>query len=215
MQLQTTAMVIGAVAAVTLIAGLAAGLSSPRWQIWPAPPARSWKSLAFWTLFRSLNVAVLAVAIADLLPALLSGAFDVAQAPLVAISLALFAIYLRSLWSLGRTATYCQASGLATQGLYRLSRNPQYATAIAAYATLGLATEALSAMALSASLVAVYALMAISEEPWLEARYGKAYWEYREDVPRFFSPWHAASELIRALGERPRRLTEETQGGGR
>lgn len=37
--------------------------------------------------------------------------------------------------------------------------------------------------------------MAIAEEPWLEARYGRAYADYRTEVPRFFNFHHALAEV--------------------
>ena len=112
-----------------------------------------------------------------------------------AVSMMAGIAYLYALWSLGRKATYCQASGLATDGVYRWTRNPQYATAIVAFGALGLAADAWDATALAAALAAVYALMAVAEEPWLEARYGRAYLDYRAEVPRFFNLRHAWTEL--------------------
>jgi hypothetical protein len=40
---------------------------------------------------------------------------------------------------------------------------------------------------LAAALVTVYTLMAVAEEPWLEAHYGRAYLDYKAEVPRFFN----------------------------
>jgi hypothetical protein len=105
------------------------------------------------------------------------------------------AAYGYALWSLGRTATYCQASGLATRGVYRWTRNPQYATAIAAFAALGVAAGAWHATSLAAALVTVYALMAVAEEPWLEASYGREYLDYKAEVPRFFNIRYAWTKL--------------------
>jgi protein-S-isoprenylcysteine O-methyltransferase Ste14 len=114
---------------------------------------------------------------------------------LATLSFVAGAVYVYTLWSLGRKATYCQASGLATGGVYRWTRNPQYATAIVAFTTLGLAAWNWDATLLAAALVVVYAMMARTEEPWLEARYGRAYLDYKREVPRFFNARHAISEL--------------------
>ena len=67
---------------------------------------------------------------------------------------------LYALWSLGRKATYCQASGLATGGIYRWTRNPQYATAIAAFCDARPCSRCLGCDAARGALVIVYALMA-------------------------------------------------------
>ena len=173
----------GSFAAAALVASLTFSLRDARWRIWPAPPAGSARSFLFWSLFRVLNGAVLALAalaLTDSTPHLL-------RAPLLAISMLAFAVYLYALWTLGRSATYCRASGLQTGTLYRWSRNPQYAAAIVAFAGLGLAIATPAVTGLSLGLVLVYALMARVEEPWLEAKYGSAYRDYRRGVPRFFN----------------------------
>lgn len=128
--------VAGGIAAFLLIAGLIAGIAAHDdrsvWRIWPAPPAGSLKSFAFWTLFRTLNIAVLALCITHLLRLMTSGTTAMFSLGLLAIAITAFAAYLYALWVLGRDATYCRASGLYTDGFYRWTRNPQYATAIVA-----------------------------------------------------------------------------------
>ncbi len=194
MPLDTILTFAGAGSALFLIGGLILGLrGNSRWRIWPAPPIGSLKSFAFWTLFRTLNVVVLILAIERFTAA--ADTLTLVQIGFAAVSAVAGVAYLYALWSLGRKATYCQASGLATDGVYRWTRNPQYATAIVAFGALGLAVAAWYATALAAALVAVYALMAIAEEPWLEARYGRAYLDYRVEVPRFFNLRHAWAKL--------------------
>ena len=125
-----------------------------------------------------------------------------------------FAAYLYALWALGRAATYCRASGLATEGVYRWTRNPQYATAIAAFAALALALFSWQVTPLAMALVTVYALMALAEEPWLEARYGNAYAAYRAEVPRFFNYRHALHRLATLITRRSK-LIEKVRSTGR
>jgi protein-S-isoprenylcysteine O-methyltransferase Ste14 len=189
----------GGVAAFLLIASLIAGIAAPEdrssWRIWPAPPAGSLKSFAFWTLFRTLNVGVLVLCLERIPVPAATAPPEVLRLGLAAISAVAFAAYLYALWVLGRDATYCRASGLNAEGFYRWTRNPQYATAIVAFGVLGLAAWSPDATLLAAALVVVYALMALAEEPWLEARYGSAYADYRAEVPRFFNFRHALAEL--------------------
>ncbi|MET0639574.1 MAG: isoprenylcysteine carboxylmethyltransferase family protein [Hyphomicrobium sp.] len=201
MPFETFLTIAGATSALLLIAGMVAGRANGEWRIWPAPPVGSLKSFAFWTLFRTLNVAVLALACERFLTTLSGGLVPVRVA-LAVVSFAAGVAYVYTLWSLGRKATYCQASGLATGGVYRWTRNPQYATAILAFATLGLAAWTWDATLLAASLVIVYAMMATTEEPWLEARYGPAYLDYKAEVPRFFNGRHALRELRARLTSR-------------
>lgn len=195
MPIDTILTLAGAGSASLLIGGLLAGHAFENWRIWPAPPIGSLRSFAFWTFFRALNVIVLILTIEHILRTAAASSLSSYRLILAVISLLAFATYLYTLWSLGRKATYCRASGLATDGIYRWTRNPQYTTAIVAFSALGLAANALNATALAAALVAVYALMAIAEEPWLEARYGRSYIAYRAKVPRFFSLRFALREL--------------------
>jgi protein-S-isoprenylcysteine O-methyltransferase Ste14 len=122
---------------------------------------------------------------------------------LAGISLVAGVAYVYALWALGRKATYCRASRLSTRGIYGFTRNPQYATAIVAFSALGLAADAWDATSLCFALAAVYALMGRAEEPWLEARYGRAYDEYRAEVPRFFSFRHTFAETAAYLRKMP------------
>ncbi len=200
MPLDTILAIAGAVSAQLLIAGLIAGIVSGEdnaaWRIWPAPPVGSLKSFAFWTLFRTLNVVVLVLSIESLAAiTIVADPLTLLRFGFAAVSAVAGAAYVYALWSLGRTATYCQASGLATRGVYRWTRNPQYATAIAAFAALGVAASEWHATSLAAALVAVYALMAVAEEPWLAASYGREYLDYKAEVPRFFNIRHAWTEL--------------------
>jgi protein-S-isoprenylcysteine O-methyltransferase Ste14 len=191
MPFETSLTIAGAVSAFLLIGGLVAGIlaqdNQSAWRIWPAPPAGSLKSFAFWTLFRTLNVVVLVLAGNRVLVLTSVDGFAPVRIALTAVSLVSFGAYLYTLWALGRAATYCRASGLTTDGIYRWTRNPQYTTAIVAFAALGLAAWSAEATPLATALVVVYALMAAAEEPWLAARYGRAYADYRASVPRFFN----------------------------
>jgi hypothetical protein len=136
MPIETILTLASAISALLLIAGLilaiAAGERDSRWRIWPAPPVGSLKSFLFWSLFRTLNVAVLILAVDRFMTAALAGRQTPLHLGLAAISFLAGAAYVYALWFLGRKATYCQASGLATGGVYRWTRNPQYATAILA-----------------------------------------------------------------------------------
>lgn len=209
--------VAGGIAAFLLIAGLVAGIAAQNdqsaWRIWPAPPAGSIKSFAFWALFRTLNVVVLILCIECLLALAAVAPAEILRLALLLISIVAFAAYLYALWVLGRDATYCRASGLNTEGFYRWTRNPQYATAIVAFGALGLAAWSPEATALAATLVLVYALMAVAEEPWLEARYGRAYAEYRAEVPRFFNFRHAVVELAALAARKPQPLAGQRRNG--
>jgi protein-S-isoprenylcysteine O-methyltransferase Ste14 len=190
-----------------LIALLALTLAGGSIRIWPTPGDGAWQSLVFWFLFRALNVTAIGLAILDwnslsLTPPALQGLG-------LAIAALCLGLYLRSLASLGPPNTYCGRAGLVDRGIYRWTRNPQYATIIPAYLALALAADSGPAAVLIALLVAVYVLMAYAEEPWLKAAYPGVYDRYARRVPRFYN-WRRTRAFLRLgrrrLGPLPRRL---------
>ncbi|MGQ0456859.1 MAG: methyltransferase family protein [Hyphomicrobium sp.] len=203
-ELSETICLVGALAAATLIPALMFGLKRPQMRVWPAPPVGSLRSFVFWTLFRTLNIATLGLAALRLFQA---ERIDALQLASLGLSAAAGVMYGRTLWVLGRKATYCQASGLETSGVYRWSRNPQYAAAIAAFACLAAGLTRVDVAALSAATIAVYALMARAEEPWLRHSYGAPYDAYAARVPRFFNFALLIETAVRKLRARQRMST--------
>lgn len=86
-------------------------------------------------------------------------------------------------------------------GIYRWTRNPQYATIIPFYAALAIAIGAPWLMVQTGLLIAIYVLMALNEEPWLRARYGADYDVYTKEVSRFFTFRRLAEVMLN--GSRP------------
>jgi protein-S-isoprenylcysteine O-methyltransferase Ste14 len=176
-------------------------------RFWPTPKPWGWQSLLFWTLFRTLNLTTFALAALDwqrwqgLPPDRLFGAG-------VAITGAV--PYGLSCYALGRGNVYCGRDGLVTKGIYRWTRNPQYATAIPAYLGLALASYSLGALILAVLLTITFSLMALAEEPWLEAAYGEEYRTYRRQVARFYN-WRYALALAKAEFSRLERRLKEAR----
>jgi protein-S-isoprenylcysteine O-methyltransferase Ste14 len=175
---------VGLSSAVVLLALLVATLIDRRHGIWPTPGKGTWQSVVFWSLFRILNVSTLGLA------AIAPGG-DLAIPWLVrdmgaVVFLICAGLYAYALFALGRANTYCRRDGLVTHGLYRWTRNPQYAAVILAYVGLAVASGSSVTSLLTAALIAVYVLMARAEESWLSQHYGDAYRRYARNVPRFF-----------------------------
>jgi protein-S-isoprenylcysteine O-methyltransferase Ste14 len=181
----TYILAAGVLSGVPLLLLLAVTLVDRRVSIWPTPGAGTWQSILFWCLFRTLNVATFGLAVAPHEP-LLGLPSIVRVAGLVLLGVA-GSLYLYTLVALGRANTYCRREGLVTGGIYRWTRNPQYAAVIPAYAGLALAADSAGVYTLVALLIAVYVAMAHAEEPWLSLHYGDAYDGYARAVPRFFN----------------------------
>ena len=106
-----------------------------------------------------------------------------------------FGITVFGYFNLGLGNTYCGADGLVSQGLYRFSRNPQYASSIAGLIGLAICANSWLVIPLAALMSGAYVLMALVEEAWLEQHYGTSYSEYCSRTSRFLD----VAELAQAL----------------
>jgi protein-S-isoprenylcysteine O-methyltransferase Ste14 len=78
------------------------------------------------------------------------------------------------------------ATALATQGIYRFTRNPMYVGALAAFTGLGLWLQNTWLLLLMPPLALALLLLAIKrEEAYLERRFGEAYRTYKTKVRRW------------------------------
>jgi protein-S-isoprenylcysteine O-methyltransferase Ste14 len=186
-------------------AGLAAGATldllllrtylAPPFRIWPTPEPGSWQSLTFWGLFRGGMVITFVVAILDWDSAnLIDWSRLIIGLPLFLVG---FGITVFGYFNLGLGNTYCGADGLVSHGLYRFSRNPQYASSIMGLVGLAICADSWLTLPLAALMSGAYVLMALVEEAWLEQHYGAPYREYCSRTARFID----LPELI-ALFER-------------
>ena len=187
----------GCVAALALVVLLALNQVDPRWRIWPTPGAGTWQSLLFWTLFRLANVSVVALAVIDHAPL---DQWAVPRLAALVVGVASLGLYGLAVRALGRENLYCGRAGLVTGGIYRWSRNPQYATIIPAYLGLTIAGGTTGGMLLAVLVSIVFLVMAITEERWLALAYGEAYRRYRRVVPRFYNIRRASVLAAMLLG---------------
>lgn len=184
----------GLLAAFILIALMLRTWWQSDFRVWPPPAPGSWQSRTFWTLFRILNVATIGCAILDLRYSqnlIFSLPLEVQAIAFAVLIVSLYG-YGLALLSLGKENTYCDRNGLITNGIYKWTRNPQYATIIPFYLSLALVTDTVSTYVLALSMCTVYYLMAVVEEPWLRESYGQPYIAYCRRVPRFFNAHRAA-----------------------
>ncbi len=192
-------LVIGVIAGVALSGLLACTIVNKGLKVWPTPGKGSWQSRVFWSLFRTLNVATLALAFLDWQR---WDGFSLERGLGATLAIACFALYGWACYALGRRNLYCGRDGLVTGGIYSWTRNPQYATAIPAYLGLAVASASSAVLAIASLLTLIFVLMAFAEEHWLEAAYGADYRRYRLQVARFYNWRHALAvlkhEVVRA-----------------
>lgn len=179
---------------VVFVCGLAVGITldflllrtlfAPPFRIWPTPEPGSWQSLTFWGLFRAGMVLTFVVAILDWNSA---GLVDLSRL-IIGLPLFLvgFGITVLGYFNLGLGNTYCGADGLVSHGLYRFSRNPQYASSILGLIGTVICANSWLTIPLAFLMCCTYVLMAVVEEVWLDDHYGASYREYRERTARFF-----------------------------
>ena len=198
----TVLFAIGALAGGLLIAMLLLTLLHEPFRIWPTPGAGSWQGYVWWPLFRGLNVLCFVIALLDRSTFLGLPVWMRAIAFVVLAASA--AVFLYSFFFLGRDNSYGGRDGLVTRGIYRWTRNPQNAMLMVVYGSLAVADDGARTYSLCAAMIAVYFLMVLAEEPWLESTYGEAYRRYCRHVPRFYN-FRRAAVLVRAIGRKWRR----------
>jgi protein-S-isoprenylcysteine O-methyltransferase Ste14 len=187
---------VGLIVGVTLDILLLRTLLAPPFRIWPTPEPGSWQSLTFWGLFRGGMVIAFVVAILDWDSAnLIDWSRLIIGLPLFLVG---FGITVFGYFNLGLGNTYCGENGLVSHGLYRFSRNPQYASSIMGLVGLVITADSWLTLPLAAIMSGAYVLMALVEEAWLEQRYGASYKEYCKRTARFFD----VQELILAVIEK-------------
>lgn len=80
------------------------------------------------------------------------------------------------------------AGDLVTGGVYRYSRNPQYAGLVALLTSLAVARRSPTALALTAGLAATYRAWVPAEEQHLARNFGDPYVRYRAATHRWLGP---------------------------
>lgn len=100
------------------------------------------------------------------------------------------------------------AGPLATNGVYRISRNPQYTGTILATSAGALVTGSPTALALAAAFAGICLWWVPVEELALARRHGAAYAHYAAATPRWLAPTPAGpAELVVATWPRRSRWT--------
>jgi protein-S-isoprenylcysteine O-methyltransferase Ste14 len=159
-------------------------IKRPPFRFWPPPSARSWQFFVAWTIAALVAVDFLFLGLLDYESFILPGFW--ARLP---IALAFFipgGVIGSWAWiTLPFRVTIGLGDRLITAGPYRYSRNPQYigdSLHIVGYFFL---TNSWMVGVLGLVGVTLNLLAPLTEEPWLEQRFGGEYLEYKQRVPRF------------------------------
>ena len=184
-------LVIGVIAGVTLSGLLACTMVDKEFEVWPTPGKGSWQSRVFWSLFRTLNVATLALAFLDWQR---WEGFSLERGLGATLAIVCFALYGWACYALGRRnlsaggpSRHRRHLQLDAQSAIR-NRNPGLSRS---GRRLRLDRSFCDRTLLTLSFV----LMAFAEEHWLEAAYGADYRRYRLEVARFYNWRHALAVL--------------------
>jgi steroid 5-alpha reductase family enzyme len=154
-------------------------------KLWPTPGKGSWQQFVFWPLFRGGLGLTLVYAAWTFFAAPHWHWGMLVSVPLMIIGLA---VTVYGYFDLGIENTYGSDQGLVTSGLYAYSRNPQYVASIAAFVGVAITVASWPVAMLCALAIAVYSLMPLAEEPWLEQIYGEQFRVYMRQTPRFINP---------------------------
>lgn len=169
----------------------------PTRRVWPPPenaPPLSW--IQRWVVPTVMTVGIPAVAIFDWNSFVFNcPARYAAAVPLMGVSIlgALAHRRLGAVESLGHTDTGGRLV-LETEGLYRLSRNPQYVGAAIGNLGIVIASNSLLAGISTCCMIGMFVANIFAEESWLRERFGADYDEYCRTVPRFLGVRRPATE---------------------
>ena len=174
---------LGSASSAVLLAAIVWSILIPSLRVWPPVRSTTLHKTVVWALTLVYFTAVLCLGIADWnaigwhaglrwglgVPLILAGNF----------------VVWRGARELGWKATSGEATRLRTEGLYRLSRNPQYVADIAILLGWSLLSGSVWLMPLATCGILALFLAPFAEEPWLKENYGTDYVAYKARVARY------------------------------
>jgi protein-S-isoprenylcysteine O-methyltransferase Ste14 len=166
-----------------LLIGIGISIFFPKSRIWPPPKKNSWQ---FWVSWIFLDIGMIGSGLIGIIDfETLGSGFWVhilvgGLSFLVGGGIASWGVS-----TLSAHQSFGLKGKLATEGPYRYSRNPQYIGFILMYAGVILVMRSFMALVTGVIMIIMFAILPFSEEPWLIQQYGKAYIEYRRQVPIF------------------------------
>jgi protein-S-isoprenylcysteine O-methyltransferase Ste14 len=153
-------------------------------RFWPPPSHRSWQFFVSWLLALVVAANFLFLGLLDFDSSWLPGVWVRAPAAMTLfIIAAVIGIWVYTIFPL--RATIGLGKRLITTGPYRYTRNPQYLSDSLSIMGYMIFTNSWMVWVIGALAVLLNILAPFTEEPWLEERFGEAYRQYKNQVPRF------------------------------
>ena len=178
-----TLFAVDVVVLLLLLTGTVWSVAFPDRRIWPPPYRFSWQHSLTWVCF----FMVVGVNIALLFLDWNSWIFYSDLRFIIGIPVTLLGGLL-AVWGLvvlGVMNSSGLKDGFVSSGPYRFTRNPQYLGDIIFLVGVGMIANSPLLWIAHALLILVFVIAPLTEEPWLEDQYGRAYREYRREIPRF------------------------------
>jgi len=156
----------------------------PDFRFWPPPSRRSWQFFTSWLLAALVLVGFFFVGLLDFNSSILNTWFRFPIGLILHLSGVIIGSW--SFTTLGLLATIGLGDELITKGPYQYSRNPQYIGDILHIVGFMVITNSWMTWIIGVLGIVLNLLAPLTEEPWLEKKYGEAYLRYKKRVPRFF-----------------------------
>lgn len=154
-----------------------------KFQYWPPASPRNWMYHLFWMLWRISGIGLLILSYFEF-----QNRSDFSLLNWIGIAIFVLGMTVTILAGLNLGIAKTKGrnrDGLNTEGLYSLSRNPQYVGAYVWIIGWMLFSFSVPVTIALMFIGAGYLLCPVMEEPWLERTYGEDYRHYKSKVPRF------------------------------
>ena len=157
----------------------------PKYRIWPPSEKMAWGKPLMLILFNLIALGVILLGILDWNSSIIPTWARIAIGLPIWLAGNILAAW--AVIELGLARTSGQADKLIRRGPFRFSRNPQYLGFILGLIGWALLTNSVLTIFTSLAALPSLILVPFAEEPWLLARYGLEYENYKRETPRFFA----------------------------
>lgn len=166
-----------------LLVGIVWSIFLPQKRAWPPPKKRSWQYATTWILFYLIFAIHIALVFLDWNSWVFTSYTRLfLGAPLVLVG-SVFVSW--GILTLGIKNTSGVKDGFIKTGPYRYTRNPQYLGDAFIFLGMILISNSFYVLITHTLTILVFLLTPLTEEVWLEEKYGGIYLEYKRNTNRF------------------------------